>query len=143
LFDFPHFLFLFALLFVSHFPHRSFFSCLFKPINAKARTTTLHLREISQSRGKVFAAMDCTSTGRCTDISFGHENAEDSILRNNESDSIKTDERDLQTRKQEEPIISTVRGMTIDVREDSENAENSILCNNESYLIKTDERYWQ
>jgi hypothetical protein len=50
------------------------------------------------------------------------ENAEDSILRNNESDSIETEERDLQTLKQEEPIISTVRGMTIDGREERENA---------------------
>jgi hypothetical protein len=38
-------------------------------------------------------------------------NAEDSILRNNEPDSIETDERDLQPLKQEEPIISTVCGM--------------------------------
>jgi hypothetical protein len=37
------------------------------------------------------------------------ENAEDSILRNNEHDSMKTDERELQPLKQEEPIISTVR----------------------------------
>jgi hypothetical protein len=42
------------------------------------------------------------------------ENVFDSILRNNESDSIETDERDSQERKQEEPIISTVRGMTMD-----------------------------
>jgi hypothetical protein len=39
------------------------------------------------------------------------ENAEGSILRNNEPDSIETDEMDLQRLKQEEPIISTVRGM--------------------------------
>jgi hypothetical protein len=50
------------------------------------------------------------------------ENAEDSILRNNESDSKETDERELQPRKQEELIISTVRGMTIDGREELENA---------------------
>jgi hypothetical protein len=39
------------------------------------------------------------------------ENASVSILRNNEPDSIKTDERKLQPLKQEEPIISTVCGM--------------------------------
>jgi hypothetical protein len=32
------------------------------------------------------------------------KNASGSILRNNESDSIKTDERDLQPLKQEEPM---------------------------------------
>jgi hypothetical protein len=68
------------------------------------------------------------------------ENASDSILRNNESDSIETDERDLQPRKQEEPIISTVHGMTIDAREELENASDSILRNNESDSIETDER---
>jgi hypothetical protein len=36
------------------------------------------------------------------------KNAEDSILRNNESDSIKTEEMDSQLRKEEEPIISAV-----------------------------------
>jgi hypothetical protein len=68
------------------------------------------------------------------------KNAEDSILRNNEPDSIKTDERDLQPWKQEEPIISTVRGMTMDGREKLENAHGSILRNNEPDSIKTDER---
>jgi hypothetical protein len=70
--------------------------------------------------------MDCTFTGRHTDIRFVDENVDDSILRKNESDSIETDERDLQLRKQEEPIISTVRGMTIDEREESENDLNRI-----------------
>jgi hypothetical protein len=65
--------------------------------------------------------MDWASPGRQTDLSFVDENASDSILRNNESDSIETDERDSQKRKQEEPIISTVRGMTIDGREEKQN----------------------
>jgi hypothetical protein len=69
-----------------------------------------------------------------------NENAFDSISRNNEPDSIKTDERDLQQVKQDKPIISTVRGMTIDGREELENAEDSILRNNEPDSIKTDER---
>jgi hypothetical protein len=64
------------------------------------------------------------------------ENAEDSILRNNEPDSIKTDERDLQELKQEKPIISTVCGMTMEAREESRNAEDSILRNNESLPSK-------
>jgi hypothetical protein len=68
------------------------------------------------------------------------ENASDSILRNNESDSTEKHERDLQKLKQEELIISTVRGMTIDGREEEENAEDSILRNNESDSIETDER---
>jgi hypothetical protein len=50
------------------------------------------------------------------------ENASGSIFRNNESDSIETDERDSQSAKQEEPIISTIRGMTMDAREELENA---------------------
>jgi hypothetical protein len=68
------------------------------------------------------------------------ENASDSICRDNESDLIETDERRLQPRKQEELIISTVRGMTIDGREDLENSSDSILRNNESDSIKTDEK---
>jgi hypothetical protein len=54
------------------------------------------------------------------------ENAEDSIVRNKEPDSIKTDERDLQEMKQPEPIISTVSGMTIDGREEKENVLDRI-----------------
>jgi hypothetical protein len=38
--------------------------------------------------------MDCTYTGRHTDLSFVDENASDSIFRNNEPDSIETDERE-------------------------------------------------
>jgi uncharacterized protein (UPF0218 family) len=68
------------------------------------------------------------------------ENASGSILRNNEPDSVKTDERELQERKQPEPIISTVRGMTMDVREELKNASGSILRNNEPDSIETDER---
>jgi hypothetical protein len=107
--------------FVSHFPRRFFFFYVFKPI-----TTMVYFRKTLQESGKVFAAMDCTSTGRLTDIRFVHENALGSILRNNESDSIETDERDPQQVKQEEPIISTVRGMTIDEREELKNAVDRI-----------------
>jgi hypothetical protein len=67
-------------------------------------------------------------------------NAYDSILRNNEPDWIKTDERDLQPLKQKEPRISTVRRMTMEVREELENAFASILRNNEHDSIKTNER---
>jgi hypothetical protein len=74
------------------------------------------------------------------DVKEELENAKGSILRNNEPDSMETDERDLQPRKQEEPIISTIRGMMIDTREESENAEDSILRNNEPDSIKIDER---
>jgi hypothetical protein len=77
--------------FVSHFPRRFFFFSLFKPI-----TAMLHFRKTLQESGKAFAAMDCTSTGRLTDLSFVHKNALASICRNNEPDSIKTDDRDLQ-----------------------------------------------
>jgi hypothetical protein len=56
----------------------------------------LQFRKTLQESEKVFAAMDCTSTGRRTDLSFVHKNACGSIGRNNEPDSIKTDERDLQ-----------------------------------------------
>jgi hypothetical protein len=47
---------------------------------------------------------------------------------------------DSQPVKQPEPIISTVRGMTMDGREELENAEDSILRNNEPDSTKTDER---
>jgi hypothetical protein len=63
--------------------------------------------------------MDCTSTGRHTDNRFVDENAYDPILRNNESDSNEIDENDLHMEKQDEPRISTVRGMMMDVREES------------------------
>jgi hypothetical protein len=56
----------------------------------------LHLRKTVQESGKAFAAMDCTFTGRHTDLRLVDKNASDSILRNNEPDSMKTDERDLQ-----------------------------------------------
>jgi hypothetical protein len=68
------------------------------------------------------------------------ENASDSILRNNEPDSIEIDEKDLQSLKQSEPIISTVRGMTMDGREELENVLRSILRNNEPDSMKIDER---
>jgi hypothetical protein len=60
----------------------------------------LPFRETSQESGKAFTAMNWTSSGRQTDLSFVDENAQDSILRNNEPDSIKTDERDLQSQKE-------------------------------------------
>jgi hypothetical protein len=47
-------------------------------------------------KGKAFAAMDWASLGGQTDLSFVDENASDSILRNNEPNSIQTDESDLQ-----------------------------------------------
>jgi hypothetical protein len=53
------------------------------------------------------------------------QNASDSIRFNLESDSIEideSDESDLQSEKQHEPRISTVRGITIDFSEDLENA---------------------
>jgi hypothetical protein len=56
----------------------------------------LQFRKTLQESGKAFAAMDCTSTGRQTDLRFVNENAPGSILRNNEYDSIKTDEMELQ-----------------------------------------------
>jgi hypothetical protein len=51
-------------------------------------------------------------------------NTKDLIRRNNESDSIETDENDPQTRKQREPKISIVRGMMMQGREERENAED-------------------
>jgi hypothetical protein len=93
-----------------------------KPIKAKSITPMPHSRAVSQSPGKTSTAMDCTSTGRHTDIRFVHEKASDSIRRHNESDSIKINETALQPLKQEEPRISTVRGMTMDAREEKENA---------------------
>jgi hypothetical protein len=61
----------------------------------------LHFRKTFHESGKVFAAMDCTSTGRHTDLSFVQKNASGSIRHNNESDSIETDERDLKLQEQE------------------------------------------
>jgi hypothetical protein len=95
----------------------------------------LHFRKTLPESGKAFAPMDCTSTGRHTDLSFVHNNTFGSIRRNNELDSIETDERDLQELKQEEPIISTVRGMTIDRSEELENASDRIARTKRSALI--------
>jgi hypothetical protein len=81
-----------------------------------------------------------TVRGMTMDGREERENAEESILRNNDPDSIEIDERDSQPRKQEEPIISTFRGMTIDGREELQNAEDSILRNHQSDSMKTDER---
>jgi hypothetical protein len=56
-----------------------------------------------------------------------------------ESNSIEIDESDLQTEKQPEPRISTVRGITIDLSEELENASDSIRFNLESNSIEIDE----
>jgi hypothetical protein len=65
------------------------------------------------------------------------ENASDSILRNDEPDSIKTDVRDLQELKQEEPIISTVRGTTIDGRDERPQALDRIARTKSCAPIQT------
>jgi hypothetical protein len=44
------------------------------------------------------------------------EKADDPIHRNDEPDSIKIDERELQPRKQPKLTVSTVRGMKMDER---------------------------
>jgi hypothetical protein len=66
--------------------------------------------------------MKSTSTDRHTDLKFVDKNAPDSIRPNSESGSIAIDESDLQREKQEEPRISTVRGMIMEVREEQKNA---------------------
>jgi hypothetical protein len=70
--------------------------------------------------------MDCTSTGRHTDLSFVAEKASASIRRKNESDSIESNESDWQPLKQPEPRIPTIRGMMMEVKEEPENAFDSI-----------------
>jgi hypothetical protein len=72
------------------------------------------------------------------------ENVFDSILRNNESDSIETDERKLQPWKQEEPIISTVRGMkTISSRPKYRiRIERSKLCRKLPLTVKSSKPYY-
>jgi hypothetical protein len=57
-----------------------------------------------------------------TDVSEEPKNTCDSIRPHNESDSTETDESDSQQLKQEEPRISTIRGMMMEVREEPENA---------------------
>jgi hypothetical protein len=93
-------------------------------------------RETLQGTGKTVNPMDWTLLGKHTDLSSVNQNASDSILRNNESDSIKSDERDLQQLKQEEPRISTVRGITIEVREERENALDRIARTKRSAPIQ-------
>jgi hypothetical protein len=78
--------------------------------------------------------------GRQTGLRLVDENSPDPRCRNTESDSITTDERELQSLKHPEPISSTVRGMMIDRREEFEKIFHPILRNNESDSIKTDER---
>jgi hypothetical protein len=102
---------LFAVSLISHFPVASSFPLRSKTISTKSIKTMPHSRDISQPSGKASTAMNCTSTGKRTDIRFVNENAHDSIRRNNESESIEIDESDLQPEKQEEPRISMVRGM--------------------------------
>jgi hypothetical protein len=65
------------------------------------------------------------------------KNAFDSILRNSESDSIEIDESDLQSLKQDEPRISTVRGVMIDVREEPQDASDSVARTKRSEPIQT------
>jgi hypothetical protein len=102
-----------------------------------------HPRETLQRTGKAFAARDSTSSSRHTDLSFGKKNASDSILRKNESDSIETDERDLQKLKQEESTIATVRGMKMNAREELENASDAIARRKRSAPIqKITQRRW-
>jgi hypothetical protein len=120
-FSFLYFLLLSAFsLFLTSRVASSFSDCS-KPI-----TTTHHFRKTGQESGKAFAAMNWTLPGRRTDIRLVNKNVSDSIQRNNESDSNKTDESDPQPLKQEEPRISTVRGMTMDRREELENASDLI-----------------
>jgi hypothetical protein len=90
----------FAVSFLFHFPRSSFFSSLLKPINAKPIITMPQFRETLQESGNAFDPMDWTPPGKHTDLSFVNENACHSIRRNDEPDSIKTDERDLQSLKQ-------------------------------------------
>jgi hypothetical protein len=66
------------------------FSCFSKPILAAHR-----FRKTWQDPGKALPAMDWTSLGRQTDVSFVNENACNSIRRNTELDLIETDESDL------------------------------------------------
>jgi hypothetical protein len=75
------------------------------------------LQELKQDEPIISTVRGMTIEGR-----EEPEKAKDSILRNNEPDSIKIDKRDLQELKQYESIISNVRGMTIDLREELENA---------------------
>jgi hypothetical protein len=70
---------------------------LFTPINVNAIATMPHSREILQDSENAFHPMDWTLPGKYTDLTFVNENVLDSIPRKNESDSIETDERDLQS----------------------------------------------
>jgi hypothetical protein len=65
------------------------------------------------------------------------ENAEDSILRNNESGSINIDESDLQWLKQAGLIISTVRRIRMEVPEQRGNAFGPIARTKRNALIWT------
>jgi hypothetical protein len=49
------------------------------------------------------------------------------------------DERDLQDEKQDEPRISTFRGIMIDLSDDDENASDVITCKRISYSKKINE----
>jgi hypothetical protein len=55
----------------------------------------------------------------------------------------KFDDSDPQSEKQEEPRISSFRGMTMDVREEQENACDSIRHNSESDSIEIDQSLLQ
>jgi hypothetical protein len=57
------------------------------------------------------------------------ENAQVSICRNDESDSVEIDKKDPQQLKQEKRRISTIHAMTMDAREEWKNAEDSTESN--------------
>jgi hypothetical protein len=67
------------------------------------------------------------------------ENAEYSIRRNKESDSIETDENNIQPRNQEELRISIVCAMTRDAGEELKKESRSIRQNNESDSMEINE----
>jgi hypothetical protein len=73
------------------------------------------------------------------DLSDEHENVLDSIRMNREFDSNEIDESDLQSRKHDDPRISTVRGMSIDASDEHENALDSIRINREFDSNESDE----
>jgi hypothetical protein len=89
-----------------------------KRINQNHITRQINFPDARHDFGKASAAIDSTVAGTRADVSAVYGNAPDSIRFNLESDAIENDERDRQKKKQREPRISTVRGITIDFSEE-------------------------
>jgi hypothetical protein len=143
---FPPFGLSFVLIYFVQFSSFSVPICLFIRVSLPAPfllflilQTNHNKASLSYSFAGIRESIRCNGLhihSRHPDLSFVNKNASDSILHNNEPNSMKTDETYPQPEKQEEPIISTVRGMMINARDQQENALDRIARRKRSAPIR-------